>query len=78
MQVNYMKGGATKPNGNGNKIIVHGCNDVSGWGKGFVMAISKKWNSQKKISVPGIKARKILDLAALDLFRLKSMSGWQT
>lgn len=42
-QITYMKGDATQPIGVGNKIIVHICNDVGGWGKGFVLAISKRW-----------------------------------
>lgn len=41
--INYIKGDATLPVGEGNKIIVHVCNDVGGWGRGFVMAISKRW-----------------------------------
>ncbi|KPH11823.1 macro domain-containing protein [Chryseobacterium sp. ERMR1:04] len=41
--INYLKGDATNPQANGNKIIIHICNDIGGWGKGFVMAISKKW-----------------------------------
>lgn len=43
MPINYKKGDATNPKSNKIKIIVHICNDVGGWGKGFVMAISKKW-----------------------------------
>ena len=43
MPIKFIKGDATNPNDNGTKIIVHICNDVGGWGKGFVMAISKKW-----------------------------------
>ncbi|MCR6639504.1 MAG: macro domain-containing protein [Sporocytophaga sp.] len=43
--IEYTKGDATRPVGTGNKIIVHVCNDIGGWGKGFVMAISKKWKS---------------------------------
>jgi O-acetyl-ADP-ribose deacetylase (regulator of RNase III) len=43
MEIKYLKGDATQPVGPGNKIIVHVCNDVGVWGKGFVMAISKKW-----------------------------------
>ena len=42
-KVNYITGDATNPQTNGNKIIVHVCNDIGGWGKGFVMAISKRW-----------------------------------
>jgi O-acetyl-ADP-ribose deacetylase (regulator of RNase III) len=39
----YLKGDATNPPGTGTRIIVHICNDVGGWGKGFVVAISNKW-----------------------------------
>lgn len=38
-----MNGDATAPVAEGNKIIVHICNDIGGWGKGFVMALSQKW-----------------------------------
>ena len=39
----YLKGDATKPEGLGTKIIAHVCNDVGLWGKGFVLAVSKRW-----------------------------------
>lgn len=39
----YTKGDATNPVGERNRIIAHICNDIGGWGKGFVLAISKKW-----------------------------------
>lgn len=41
--IQYTKGDATSPQSENNKIIVHICNDIGGWGKGFVMAISKRW-----------------------------------
>lgn len=41
--IRYMDGDATAPEATGNKIIVHVCNDVGGWGKGFVLALSKRW-----------------------------------
>jgi O-acetyl-ADP-ribose deacetylase (regulator of RNase III) len=41
--IQYRKGNATAPQSENNKIIVHICNDIGGWGKGFVMAISKRW-----------------------------------
>jgi O-acetyl-ADP-ribose deacetylase (regulator of RNase III) len=40
---NYLQGDATSPQASGNKIIVHVCNDLGGWGKGFVLAISARW-----------------------------------
>lgn len=43
MPVEYRTGDATAPTGSGQKIIVHVCNDIGGWGKGFVVAISKRW-----------------------------------
>jgi O-acetyl-ADP-ribose deacetylase (regulator of RNase III) len=42
-KINYVRGDATYPQGNGNKIIVHICNDIGAWGKGFVLSISKRW-----------------------------------
>lgn len=38
----YLKGDATKPEGLGTRIIAHICNDVGLWGKGFVLAVSKR------------------------------------
>lgn len=48
MSINYTKGDATDPRADGNKIIVHICNDIGGWGKGFVMAISKRWKKPEQ------------------------------
>jgi O-acetyl-ADP-ribose deacetylase (regulator of RNase III) len=39
----FVRGDATAPAGDGNRIIAHVCNDAGGWGKGFVVAISKRW-----------------------------------
>ena len=41
--ITYLKGDATSPDVKGFKLIVHVCNDVGGWGRGFVLALSKKW-----------------------------------
>lgn len=48
MEIIYLKGDATAPLAEGNKIIVHVCNDIGGWGKGFVMALSKKWKDPEE------------------------------
>lgn len=39
----YCNGDATTPAGHGPRIICHVCNDIGRWGKGFVVAISKRW-----------------------------------
>ena len=43
MSIKYIIGDATQPAGDGPKIIVHVCNDIGGWGRGFVLALSKRW-----------------------------------
>lgn len=43
MSIDYIVGDATNPADEGPKIIVHVCNDIGGWGRGFVMAISERW-----------------------------------
>lgn len=44
----FISGDATKPVSQGRAIIVHICNDVGGWGAGFVLAISKLWREPEK------------------------------
>jgi O-acetyl-ADP-ribose deacetylase (regulator of RNase III) len=44
MNITYIIGDATNPAGAGAKIIVHVCNDIGGWGRGFVMALSNRWS----------------------------------
>src|SRR5258707_4996004 len=41
--IKFIKGDATCPQAKGTKIVCHICNDIGGWGKGFVLAISKRW-----------------------------------
>ena len=47
MSIHFLTGDATHPVGDGNKIIAHVCNDVGKWGKGFVLAISKRWREPR-------------------------------
>ena len=46
--IQYVTGDATHPQGHGHKIIVHICNDIGRWGKGFVLALSKRWKEPEK------------------------------
>ena len=41
--IDYVTGDATSPEGDEPRIIAHVCNDVGGWGAGFVLAVSKRW-----------------------------------
>ena len=43
MEIEYVTGDATRPPADQPAIIVHVCNDIGGWGAGFVLAVSKRW-----------------------------------
>lgn len=43
MNINYTIGDATDPLRDRPGVIVHVCNDIGAWGKGFVMALSQRW-----------------------------------
>lgn len=40
--IKYVVGDATKPEGSGVKVIVHICNDVGAWGRGFVLSLGQR------------------------------------
>ncbi|MFE0645446.1 Appr-1-p processing protein [Streptomyces sp. NPDC058877] len=42
-EITYVRGDATAPHGEGIRIVAHVCNDLGGWGKGFVRAVSRRW-----------------------------------
>ncbi|WP_344663116.1 Appr-1-p processing protein [Catenulispora subtropica] len=41
--IEHAMGDATRPQGSGPRLIAHVCNDAGGWGRGFVLALSKRW-----------------------------------
>ncbi|WP_329551802.1 macro domain-containing protein [Streptomyces sp. NBC_00696] len=47
-EINYVRGDATVPSVKGAKVIAHVCNDIGGWGKGFVLALSRRWPEPEK------------------------------
>lgn len=48
MTINYVVGDATEPIGSGDRAILHICNNSGGWGRGFVLALSKKWDRPER------------------------------
>jgi O-acetyl-ADP-ribose deacetylase (regulator of RNase III) len=46
--IRYQIGDATRPTGERSKIIVHVCNDAGKWGKGFVLAVSRRWHEARE------------------------------
>jgi len=52
MKIKYLIGDATRPIGGGTKIIAHIVNDMGGWGRGFVLALSDRWPMKNGVSSP--------------------------
>lgn len=46
--ITYLKGDATDPKVDGPKIIAHVCNNKGGWGRGFVLALSVRWEEPEE------------------------------
>lgn len=69
--IEYIKGDATSPQGSENKIIVHVCNDIGGWGKGFVMAISKRWKKPETQYREWFKSKKEFELGKVQLVQVE-------
>ncbi|MET9672162.1 macro domain-containing protein [Streptomyces sp. NPDC006482] len=46
--ITYVQGDATAPLGEGVRIIAHVCNDAGGWGRGFVIAVTRRWPEPEK------------------------------
>ncbi|MFF0711630.1 macro domain-containing protein [Streptomyces bauhiniae] len=42
-EIVYIRGDATAPCAEGARVIAHVCNDIGGWGRGFVSALSQRW-----------------------------------
>ena len=70
-EIEYTKGDATAPIGDNDKIIVHICNDIGGWGKGFVMAISKRWKTPEKQYREWFKSKENFALGQVQFVRVE-------
>lgn len=67
-QLTYLIGDATYPLGDGNKIIIHSCNNQRAWGAGFVLALRRRWDE------PEIRYREMgtYPLGAAEIFQVES------
>jgi O-acetyl-ADP-ribose deacetylase (regulator of RNase III) len=69
--IRYFVGDATRPDAPGNKVIVHVCNDIGGWGKGFVMALSKRWPKPEAEYRAWYKSQDGFELGAAQLVQVE-------
>lgn len=49
-ELRYVKGDATRPMGEGQKMIIHVCNNERRWGSGFVVELSKRWKEPEELN----------------------------
>lgn len=61
--IEYVRGDATLPAGKGRRVIAHVCNDRNGWGKGFVLALSRRWPQPEAAYRSWYRARASNDFA---------------
>jgi len=71
-ELKYFNGDATAPQESGNKIIVHVCNDMGGWGKGFVVAISNRWTEPEKQYREWFKSQDNFELGEVQFVQVES------
>ncbi|MFE0963360.1 macro domain-containing protein [Streptomyces fungicidicus] len=71
--ITYVRGDATVPSVKGVKIVAHVCNDIGGWGKGFVLAVSRRWPEPERAYRTWYRERASNDFAlgALQLVRVE-------
>ncbi|MEU4927447.1 Appr-1-p processing protein [Streptomyces yokosukanensis] len=76
-EITYVRGDAAVPSVKGAKVIAHVCNDLGGWGKGFVLALSRRWPEPETAcrSWHRDRARNDFGLGAVQLVRVES-SVW--
>lgn len=73
-EIEYVRGDATLPRGKGRRVIAHVCNDRGGWGKGFVLALSRRWPQPEAAYRAWYRARASNDFAlgAVQLVQVES------
>lgn len=72
MEILYIKEDATAPIGSGVKVITHICNDIGGWGKGFVLALSKKWKMPEEAYRQWYKSQEEFTLGAVQFVNVEN------
>jgi O-acetyl-ADP-ribose deacetylase (regulator of RNase III) len=71
MKITYLPGDATRPSGQGRKIIAHICNDQGRWGKGFVVAISACWPEPEEVYRIWFNERAEFELGAVQFVQVE-------
>ncbi|EGD34062.1 MULTISPECIES: macro domain-containing protein [unclassified Capnocytophaga] len=68
--IHYLKADATLAQTEGKIIITHICNDIGAWGKGFVLALSRRWKTPEKQYKDWYKQREGFHLGAVQFVQV--------
>ncbi len=71
MTLRFVEGDATRPIGDGTKILLHVCNDRGGWGAGFVVAISRRWKTPERKYREWYRSREGFSLGATQFVQVE-------
>lgn len=74
-KINYLFGNAVNPQGKDFKIIMHICNDIGAWGRGFVIAVSKKWPVAEQAYKQWFKSSEGFELGAVQYLDVEKNIG---
>lgn len=70
-KINYITGNIFTSDIKGDKVIVHICNDIGAWGKGFVLSLSSKWDSPEKEYRKWHKSKKDFSLGNIQIVKVE-------
>lgn len=66
--IKYVEGDVTEAQSTKHIYIPHVCNDIGGWGRGFVLALSSKWTAPerdyRKAAESGLQLGQVIDSIA--------------
>lgn len=69
--ITFLQGDATQPQARPS-VIVHVCNDLGGWGAGFVMALSRRWKEPERIYRTAFRSEHIPQLGDVQFIEVES------
>lgn len=49
MSLRFVTGDATRPEGDGLRVVAHVANNLGAWGAGFVVALSRRWPQPEQV-----------------------------
>lgn len=70
MTIQYVLGNALSPLGEGDKAVIHCCNNIGAWGAGFTKALSDRWSGPEN-AYRNLHKSKGLSLGAVQIVQVE-------